>query len=198
MINKPSKALINFIAEIEGKSPTMYLDSAGYETIGIGHLINGNRDIYLETVLGGPYNIEDVILTEDQMYELYHLKKKDLLHDLNIMLYNKGIRELTQQQYDALSSFTFNLGPRPNSTLIKKLQLGDIEGAAKEFLKWKFAGGRFSQGILNRRIMEMNIFLTNFKYDDIIIPEDKTRVKDRNFIRSLITKYRQEFYMEDM
>jgi len=68
---------------------------------------------------------------------------------------------LTQQQFDALVSFTFNLGSGNlrTSTLLKKLNTGDYLGAAMEFMNWVNAGGRKVSGLIVRREAEKALFL---------------------------------------
>ena len=67
---------------------------------------------------------------------------------------------LNENQYGALVSFTYNLGPAnlAKSTLLKKLNAGDYAGAAKEFPKWNRAGGKVLSGLTRRRIAEQRLF----------------------------------------
>lgn len=67
---------------------------------------------------------------------------------------------ISQDQYDALVDFTFNVGTGAlaSSTLLRKLNAGDCHGAAAEFLKWDMAGGRHVPGLLKRRQDEKAIF----------------------------------------
>ena len=67
---------------------------------------------------------------------------------------------LNQNEFDALVSFTFNLGPGNlrSSTLLKKLNAGDRAGAADEFLKWTKAGGKTLPGLVKRREAERALF----------------------------------------
>ena len=69
---------------------------------------------------------------------------------------------LTQGMFDALVSFSFNvgLGTLQRSTLRQKLNRGDKEGAAEEFLKYTIAGGKVLKGLVNRRNDERAIFLS--------------------------------------
>ena len=67
---------------------------------------------------------------------------------------------LTQGQYDALVSFSFNTGSVSVSTIRKKLLRGDYEGAANEFPRWVFAGGRRLAGLVRRREAERILFLS--------------------------------------
>lgn len=69
---------------------------------------------------------------------------------------------LNQNQFDALVSFTFNLGPGHlrSSTLLKRLNFGDYAGAADEFLKWNKSNGKVLTGLVRRREAERTLFLT--------------------------------------
>lgn len=74
--------------------------------------------------------------------------------------------ELNENQLGALSSIVFNVGTGfiHQSTLIKKLNAGDYQGAANEFLRWNKAnvGGRLVplSGLSRRRQAEKELFLT--------------------------------------
>ena len=63
---------------------------------------------------------------------------------------------ISQQEYDSYLSLAYNIGPTAfcNSTLVKKLNNQDYEGACKEILRWDRAGGRVVQGLSNRRKAE--------------------------------------------
>ncbi|EFU6041715.1 lysozyme [Escherichia coli] len=70
--------------------------------------------------------------------------------------------KLTNGQFDALVSFAYNVGSRALSTsmLLKKLNAGDIKGAADEFLRWNKAGGKVLNGLTRRREAERALFLS--------------------------------------
>ncbi|WFN60113.1 MULTISPECIES: glycoside hydrolase family protein [unclassified Synechococcus] len=72
---------------------------------------------------------------------------------------------LAQCQYDALSSFIFNVGPGAfaNSTLLKLLNLGDYHGAADQFLRWNKGGGRVLAGLVRRRAEERAMFISGIQ-----------------------------------
>ena len=69
---------------------------------------------------------------------------------------------LTQDQFDALCSFVFNLGCGNfrKSTLLKKINEEDDVAASREFLKWDRAAGKVMAGLTRRRTAEMELFLT--------------------------------------
>lgn len=67
---------------------------------------------------------------------------------------------LSQNQFDALVDFVFNLGTGnfSSSTLLRKLNAKDYTGASLEFPKWNKAGGKVVQGLTNRRLGEQRLF----------------------------------------
>jgi lysozyme len=67
---------------------------------------------------------------------------------------------LTPQQMTALTSFVYNVGEGNfrESTLLRKLNAGDYEGAANEFARWNQAGGRVLEGLVTRRAHEADLF----------------------------------------
>jgi lysozyme len=84
-----------------------------------------------------------------------------------LKLYEGGVRtlvkvKLNQNQYDALVSFTFNLGvgALQKSTLLKKLNAGDYLGAAAQFPRWVYANKQKLPGLVTRRNEEKKLFLS--------------------------------------
>ncbi len=75
---------------------------------------------------------------------------------------NKLGGKMTQGQFDALVSFAFNLGidALAKSTLLRKHLAADCAGAAREFPKWKFGGGRVLPGLIKRRAAEAALYLS--------------------------------------
>lgn len=80
--------------------------------------------------------------------------------------YNKAMLKyikvpLSPYEEVAYTSFVWNLGETnfKNSTLLKKLNQGDHEGACNELLKWNQAGGKVVKGLTNRRIQENKVCL---------------------------------------
>jgi lysozyme len=73
---------------------------------------------------------------------------------------------VNQLEYDALTSFTYNEGPNnlASSTLLKKLNQGDYDGAANEFPRWIYAGGKPSEGLRTRRLAEQALFNNNIMF----------------------------------
>ena len=134
---------LGLIKKFEGLRLDVYDDVAGKPTIGYGHLIK-------------PGETFDRI-TEDQADSL-------LLADVQTTVKcvtNLVRTAVSQNEFDALVCFAYNLGCRAlqNSTLLRLINVGDMEGAAEQFLRWDMAGGMPVQGLTNRRIAERAIFL---------------------------------------
>lgn len=133
-----------FLAAWEGLRTEVYLDVAGYPTIGVGHLIVDGEDFSKG-------------ITERQALEL-------LSEDLKV--YEEAVSRnvlvnLQVHESDALISWTFNLG-EPNlrrSTMLKRINEGLFESAAAELLRWNKAGGVVVNGLARRRKAEYELFL---------------------------------------
>lgn len=64
----------------------------------------------------------------------------------------------TQNQFDALVSFHYNTGAIGKATLTRKHVAGDFAGAAREFDRWVYAGGRVLRGLKRRRAAEAALY----------------------------------------
>lgn len=71
-------------------------------------------------------------------------------------------RPMTQNQFDAMVSLAFNIGGGnfAGSTLVKRFNAGDVQGAADQFPRWKFANGNEMLGLIRRRAAERELFLS--------------------------------------
>lgn len=142
---KTGRKGVTIIKYYEGFVDHPYNDVAGYPTIGYGHRITLEEPHLLHQTLNK--------VSGEQ------LLKKDLCR------YEEGVEQavhvpLTQNQFDALVSFTYNLGlgNLRRSTLLKKINQQDYEGAVQEFAKWKNANGQTYEGLVQRRKAEANLF----------------------------------------
>lgn len=79
--------------------------------------------------------------------------------------FGRGVKSLVhvnlnQNQFDALVCFAYNvgLGNLEHSTLLRKLNDGDYEGAAEQFARWNKAAGKEMRGLTNRRAAEAELF----------------------------------------
>ena len=140
---KASSKAYELIRKFEGKSNKAYQDSAGVWTIGYGHtggVVKGQTisDDEVERLLA-----EDVAVAENAV--------------------NAQNLNLTQDQFDALVDFVFNLGAGnfQKSTLLKKLKADPNDPTIyDEFLRWVYAGGVKLLGLVRRRTDEANLYFT--------------------------------------
>ncbi len=95
-----------------------------------------------------------------------NVEEANALLQKDVQRFEHAVNELvtapmTQGMFDALISFSFNLGAGSlkSSTLLKKLNADDREAAAEEFLKWNKANGKVLAGLTKRRESERKLFL---------------------------------------
>lgn len=138
-----SNKATDLIKKFEGCRLTAYLCPAGVWTIGYGHT---GDDVY-----------EGLVVTQEWADEQL---RYDIMRCVRVIETSVKVA-LNQNQIDALASFIFNVGAGAfkRSTLLKKLNQKDIQGAADEFLRWNKVGNRAVKGLTRRRISERELFL---------------------------------------
>lgn len=142
-----------FIAHFEGFSSTIYHDMVGVATVGYGHTENVHPGAVWVKGQRTPGR-----LTQAEGLELLH-------NDLN-QHYAPSVRavgaKLDQNQFDALTSFVYNVGVggvSPSTHVGHDLRSGQLRAAANALLEWDRAGGNVIAGLLIRREAERNLFL---------------------------------------
>jgi len=135
---------IDLIKRFEGFSRTVYFCPAGYPTIGYGHVVK-------------PYEDFSAGINEVQAEELLRqdavIAERAVLRLINVAL--------TDGQFDALVSFTYNLGggALQRSTLRRKINREEHAEVPEQFLRWVWAGGRKLKGLVRRRKAETEIYM---------------------------------------
>lgn len=129
---------LKLIKRFEGCKLKAYKDAAGVPTIGYGHTSN--------VVLGQ-------VITEKKAEE--YLRQDVLRAEAQVMRFNK-IYNFNQSEFDALTSFAFNLGSITGLTKFGKRSRVEI---AEKMLLYVKAGGKTMQGLVNRRKAEHDMFL---------------------------------------
>jgi lysozyme len=133
------EALIKSFEELE---LTSYQDEGGIWTVGWGHTgsdVKPNMTITSEKAQA---------LFKQDVSEAVYACDDDLPFSL------------TQNQFDAVVSFTFNcgVGAEEHSTLLALIKAGNLSAASQEFLKWDHVNGQVSDGLLRRREAEKALF----------------------------------------
>jgi lysozyme len=140
----PSEQCIDLIKRFEGYSATAYPDpgtGGAPWTIGYGHTRGVKQGDTTDMDQATRWIYDDVQDAADAV--------------------QRGVAvPLSQNQYDALVSFVYNVGAGNffKSTLIKLLNAGDWDGAAREFVRWNRAGGHEMAGLTRRREAEAALF----------------------------------------
>lgn len=139
---KVSPAGRELIKRFEGYADTPYRCPAGKLTVGWGHVVS----------------MLDRIIPPISLARAEELLAADLSwieEDLNALPV-----PLTQGQFDALASLTYNIGRSAfaGSTLKKRLVAHDFAGAADQFKRWVHADGKVMMGLVNRRYAEAALF----------------------------------------
>ena len=130
-------------------------------TIGVGHVLYPDQS-KLKLEERNAYSLK----FEDNRMWTKEEVDKILLDDL--VRFERGVARYcpasinNQNHFDALVSFSFNLGlgNLQKSTLRMKYNRGEYEAAAEEFLKWGKVGGKELKGLMNRRKDERAVFLS--------------------------------------
>tara|TARA_R100001509_G_scaffold44817_1_gene24353 strand:- start:404 stop:835 length:432 start_codon:yes stop_codon:yes gene_type:complete len=129
------------IKKFEGCELEAYQCSAGVWTIGYGHTKGVQKgDVWSQN------HAEHMLEVELEEFEGY---------------INKYVTvALSQNQFDALVSWVYNLGPAnlKSSTMLKVLNSGEYEDVPAQMKRWNKAGGKVLEGLIRRREAEACLF----------------------------------------
>jgi len=156
---KVSAKATEVIKHHEGVRFKPYRCPAKLWTIGVGHVLYPDQGKM-------PIDQRDGYALRPEDNRTFSKEEVDAILRADLARFESGVSrlitaKLTQGMFDGLVSFSFNcgLGTLQRSTLRLKLNRGDKEGAAEEFLKYCMAGGKILKGLQNRRIDEKAMFL---------------------------------------
>ena len=135
---------IDLIKRFEGFSPTVYFCPAGYPTIGYGHVVKKSED-FSDGVTQG--EAEELLRLDAQIAE------RAVLRLITV--------PLTDGQFDALVSFTYNLGSGAlqRSTLRRVINRKNHQNVPVQLMRWVWAGGRKLRGLVRRREAEGMLYV---------------------------------------
>ena len=156
---KVSKECINMIKHHEGVRFRPYRCPALLWTVGVGHVIDPSH-------IKVPLNDRKNLPIPDGWDRQLSATEVDDILATDLASFERGVLRLcptglTQSRFDALVSFSFNVG-RGNlqrSTIRMCHNRGDFEGAAEAFMAWTKAGGKELPGLVKRRKDERALYL---------------------------------------
>jgi len=139
-----NQAGLNFIKDFEGCILEAYKDAVGVLTIGYGHTKGVTWEQRITQKEAEEFLKEDLNYFENSVSELVKVP-------------------LSDNQFAALVSFTFNVGENAlaSSTLLRLLNSGDYQGASNQFRQWVYGDGKVLAGLVRRRAAERDLFLTS-------------------------------------
>ena len=137
---------LDLIKRFEGLSRIVYFCPAGYPTIGYGHVVKDDEDFSAGI---------DEAQAEELLRQDAQIAERAVLRLINV--------PLTDGQFDALVSFTYNLGggALQRSTLRRKINREEHAEVPEHFMRWVWAGGRRLKGLVRRRAAEAGFYQTN-------------------------------------
>jgi lysozyme len=141
---------LNLIKSFEGLKLKPYLCSAKVATIGYGNTFYENKK---------KVTLKDSPITEQRANELLEWSLEGFERHVD----SYCVDTITQNQFDALVSFCYNVGPSnlKSSTLLKKVNANPNDPTIRaEFLKWNKAGGRALAGLTRRRTAEADLYFS--------------------------------------
>ena len=132
---------ISLIKKFEGCELESYQCAAGVWTIGFGSTHNIEEGMNISKDRAEELLLEDIAEFEESVLESVDMP-------------------MSQHQFDALVSWTFNLGPSnlKASTMLKVLNKGDYEDVPEQIKRWNKAGGKVLDGLIRRREAEALLF----------------------------------------
>jgi lysozyme len=170
-VNQISDNGIAHIKRWEGFKTRAYLDTGSVWTIGYGHT-------------GKKYAFPNNEITEEKAEELLRQDinwAEDAVNDLVKVV-------LTQNQFDTLVSFVFNIGKTQfsKSTLLKKLNRGQYDEVPSELAKWKYDNGKVITGLVNRRAAEGGLWSQGLPVVSASVNVDGERLLDKPGVADVV------------
>jgi len=131
--------LDNLLKKFEGCKLKAYRCPANVCTIGYGHT----------SAAGAPQVADGMIITQADAEDI--LKRDIVKYEIAVMDLVKV--KLTQNQFDVLVDFAYNagVGNLKSSTMLKKVNAGDLDAVPAELMKWTKGGGKVLPGLVRRR-----------------------------------------------
>ena len=179
---KTNRAGIEIIKRFEGLRLDAYKCPAGVWTIGYGHT----------TAAGAPAVSPGMKITEQEASDI-------LVRDLakfEAAVSKVLTRPANENQFGAMVSLCYNIGSGAfaGSTVVRKFNAGDVQGAADAYRMWNKGGGQVLPGLIRRREAERTLFLTPAHDEPVIprpVPQEPEAAPRRSFwawLKALFTR----------
>jgi lysozyme len=176
---RTSETGLALIRSFEGKRLTGYIDAVGIPTIGWGHTEMAGGVI---SYANGEKTAK--VLVGQSISEA----EAKRIHERDTMSFEAGVvrllkRSPRQAEYDAMIALAFNIGVGAfgKSSVLRKFNASDANGAADAFLMWNKAGGKVLAGLTRRRNAERALFLGDIahasKYTGVALPGYGSRLE---------------------
>jgi lysozyme len=142
MTRRINQAGLNIVKHYEGCELEAYLCPARVWTIGYGHTHNVRKGMVWTQTKADRQLEEDLRQFEEGVEEMVKIP-------------------ISQNAFAALVSLSFNIGLEAlrGSTLMRKLNKGELSMASEEFARWNKSGARVLPGLTRRRLAERDLFL---------------------------------------
>jgi lysozyme len=169
VVTRTSKRGRAIIQALEGLRLKAYEDSGGEQTIGYGHLVTAEEResglLWLGAASSVAWRRGILVEQAEALFDVDLRRVEDSLNE------EPSITRLRQNEYDALASFVFNIGrsrffdveprnpgPQP-SHVLQAIRAGRLELVPVELRRWVHAGGKIVPGLVNRREVEVSLWL---------------------------------------
>lgn len=139
-----NRYMLDFVKQFEGLSLRPYYCPAGLPTIGYGHVMSESENYQKIT-------IEDA---ENLLMQDLEIAKASVLRNID--------RELTENQFTSILSFTYNLGggALQRSSLRRKINAKEDDLVPYELNRWIFSRGKILPGLVRRRKIEGELYIS--------------------------------------
>jgi len=169
---KLSKAGVDLMHRFEGCRNKPYLCPAHIWTIGYGHVLYQEQiRLPVARVEGKPPApmIRREMPLKPEHNRVWSKDEIESLFAKDVATFERGVLRLApaldgrQGAFDACVSFAYNagLGNFQRSQIRMRINRGDWEGAAEQFMTWVKGGGKVLPGLVKRRVAEKALFLSD-------------------------------------
>lgn len=168
---------VKIVKQFEGFEGNSYPDPASELSIALAkagnlkNFIEGKLELppYLQKLSGNPWTCgfgetegvtQGMTWTLEEATERLEVRVREFMQE--VLKASPKLSKQAPERIAAVTSLCYNIGVAAykNSTVAKKIAVDDHEGAADAILMWNKAGGRIMQGLVNRRKLERDLYIS--------------------------------------